>query len=175
MSQHNLVSTVSRAVESGRDTARHVVGFALGGANRAVASVDARWARTVDVRGRRLSPKLRSDLVAAQREITGIYTRGAERVAGLAHAVIDTVADVTIHRLEGLATNAAKLVQLVDGRVADRLAVVAMPGAQAASDAAAVVAAGSARLAQRVAAAPKPLKGASTKPAAAPKPRRRSR
>jgi hypothetical protein len=174
MSQQNLVSTVSQVVESGRDAARNVVGFALGGATRAVASVDARWAQTVEARGNRLSPKLRSDLVAAQKEITGIYARAAERAAGLSHAVIDTVADVTVHRLEGLAANAAKLVQLVDGAAADRLAVVAMPAAQAASDAAAAVAAGSARLAQRVSAAPKPLKVATVKRAPAPKSRRRS-
>jgi hypothetical protein len=174
MSQQTLVSTVSQVVESGRETARHAVGFAQGSAARVVATVDDRWSRAVEAGGNRLSPKLRSDLVAAEKEITGIYAWGIERAAGVAHAVIDTVAAVTVNRLEGFAVNASKFGQLVDGRTVDTLAVVAMPAAQAASDVAARVAAGAASLAKRVTAAPKALSVAATKRAPAPKSRRRS-
>ena len=88
MSTSNLSAAANDTLQSCSQTAQALIGVCRSGGNRVIGRVDAGWDGLVARHGARLSEQLRHDLVAAQREVTGLYAKGIDALTtSSTHAV----------------------------------------------------------------------------------------
>jgi hypothetical protein len=111
MSISNLSATANDTLHSYGKTAVALIDAYRAGGNRILARVDAGWQSVVNGRESSLSTKLREDLVAAQREITGYFAKGLQvltaKSASAVHIVVkaaNTGVDNVSDRVERLET-----------------------------------------------------------------------
>lgn len=102
MSTSNLSAAANDTLQSCSQTAQALIGVCRSGGNRVIGRVDAGWDGLVARHGARLSEQLRHDLVAAQREVTGLYAKGIDALTtSSTHAVQAVVNTASVKRLSG--------------------------------------------------------------------------
>ena len=106
MSTSNLSAAANDTLQSCSQTAQALIGVCRSGGNRVIGRVDAGWDGLVARHGARLSEQLRHDLVAAQREVTGLYAKGIDALTTSSthavQAVVNTAtATASVKRLSG--------------------------------------------------------------------------
>ena len=107
MSTSNLSAAANDTLQSCSQTAQALIGVCRSGGNRVIGRVDAGWDGLVARHGARLSEQLRHDLVAAQREVTGLYAKG-----------IDALTTSSTHAVQAVVNTATASVKRLSGRVA---------------------------------------------------------
>ena len=107
MSTSNLSAAANDTLQSCSQTAQALIGVCRSGGNRVIGRVDAGWDGLVARHGARLSEQLRHDLVAAQREVTGLNAKG-----------IDALTTSSTHAVQAVVNTATASVKRLSGRVA---------------------------------------------------------
>ena len=107
MSTSNLSAAANDTLQSCSQTAQALIDVCRSGNNRVIGRVDAGWDGLVARHGARLSEQLRHDLVAAQREVTGLYAKG-----------IDALTTSSTHAVQAVVNTATASVKRLSGRVA---------------------------------------------------------
>ena len=107
MSTSNLSAAANDTLQSCSQTAQALIGVCRSGGNRVIGRVDAGWDGLVARHGARLSEQLRHDLVAAQREVTGLYAKG-----------IDALTTSSTHAVQAVVNTATSSVKRLSVRVA---------------------------------------------------------
>jgi hypothetical protein len=174
MTSETLSSLTGDILVTSARTARHLVQAAQRGGEKVVGKIDTKWESGVTRRAARLSPKLRSDLVNAEREITGLYTRGAATLSQAAQDVLAGASRVAVTQVDRLSAVATRFEPIVGPATVQSLRVVTMPTARALSDLTQVAATQANRLTERVLGSVE-TSGARAKPAAKRKSARRAR
>jgi len=122
-----LIPAVAKdVIESGRITVHNVIGTYDGGVERVLGVCDGAWKLGADVLAKDhglISPKLKSDLIAAQSEITGIAGSMVAGVARGAGKATDFVADTAANAV-------GQFEEVFDSRVMRSLNRLGMPAAQ---------------------------------------------
>jgi hypothetical protein len=150
MTSDTLSSLTGSVFETSARTAGHFVQAFQRSGEKVVGKIDTRWESGLARRAARLSPKLRSDLVNAEREITGFYTRGATTLTQAAQRALAQASRLAVTQVDRLAATATRLQPVLGTEAAERLRVLAMPTARALSDLTHVAAKQAIRLTDRV-------------------------
>jgi hypothetical protein len=130
MTSESLSHVAIDVVEAMRKTARNMIGGAGVGVHRVIHAVDARFETTVQNRTGLLSPKLREDLVVAQREVTGYYAAGLRSLVGSVSSIVNTGFDVASNQIKRLSSNAEKFETEFVPRTMNSFTRLTMPAAQ---------------------------------------------
>jgi hypothetical protein len=150
MANDTLSSLTTDIVVTCARTAGQLVHVAQVSGEKIVGKVDMHWHAGIARRASRLSPQLRNDLVNAEREVTGLYSRGMVALGSKTQGALERTTRLVVSQVDRVAANAARIDRLVGKQVARSLRVVAMPSARALLDFASAVGSRTNELAQRV-------------------------
>lgn len=140
MSITNLTAAASDTLRSCGKTAVTLIDAYHAGGSNVIGRVDAGWESTVNRRAARLSEKLRHDLVAAQREVTGFYAKGLEVVSTRSTSAVHAFVDVATAGVQRLAGRVQSLEAALKPLPLNSAIVIAQPFAEASREVAGYVA-----------------------------------
>lgn len=98
----NLTASTNSTVQACGKTAVLLIDAWRAGGNRLLNRIDLRWDSVVNGSAARLGEKIRHDLVALERGVSGRYARGIETVSGQSSRVVQRGVDVTSNRIDQL-------------------------------------------------------------------------
>jgi hypothetical protein len=168
MSTKNLATVTNELIESYGNTAKNVISAYRVGNERAVGYVDQSWASAVKKTGTRLSAEVRGNAIAAQKKVTGLYTRGIVLSSDSADLAVNKAVELAGKGVVQVAANASRF-EKATGVNLNPLAVAAVPAAQAVTKVVAKIEAQSSALASKIAGKSTKVKVAAAKRAVAKK------
>jgi len=158
MSKQNLSSVATAVIESYGNTARNVIQAYRVGGERVIGFVDQRFEAAVNTGAARLSDELRSNLIDAEKRLSGYYSKGLEFGTERAETAVTTVVDLAAKGVEVVAANAERFDQATKLGALDMINRVALPAATAVSQVVVRIEEGSSELKKRVAGKPAAVK-----------------
>ena len=151
MSSKNLAAVTNELITSYGNTAKNVIKAYRVGNERAVSYMDSSWSTAVAKTGKRLSAEVRGNAVAAQRKLTGYYTTGVTLASDRADVAVARAVEAAEKGIAQVAANATRFDLALGVPAMNKLAVAAVPAAQAVSEVAAKLEVQSSALVSKVA------------------------
>ena len=151
MSNKNLATVTNELIVSYGNTAKNVINAYRVGNERAVSFVDQSWTSAVAKAGTRLSSEVRTNAVAAQRKLSGYYAKGVTVTSDSADVAVNKAVEFAGKGVEQVAANASRFDKALGKPAMTKLAVAAVPAAQAVSEVAAKLEAQSGVLVSKIA------------------------
>src|SRR5437870_12188022 len=131
----NTLSGVARdIIVTCARTATHVLQSYERGSQKLASRANESWKSGLTQRAARLSPELRTDIVNAEVEIAGVFTRGAATLSNAAREALGAAARVAVAGIDQVTGAIARFEPVVGAQTAQSLRVVAMPSARALAD-----------------------------------------
>ncbi len=149
MSISNLSAAATDTLHSCGRTALTLIDAYRAGGSRVLGGVDAGWESLVSRRGARLSQQLRSDLIAAQREVTGHIAKGVEALGSKSASIVKSVVDAATAGVERLSGRVDNLEAVLTPLPLGSAIVIVQPFAEAGREVAGLVAERAARALSR--------------------------
>lgn len=159
MSQ-NLSSVASAVIESYGNTAINMINAYRVGGERVIGFFDQRFEAAVNTGASRLSDELRTNLIDTEKRISGYYTKGLHFGTERAESAVNTAVELASKGVDRLAANAERFDQATNLGALEMINRVALPAAQAVSQAVGRLEEGSSQLAKKVAGKPAVVKAA---------------
>ena len=132
---HNTLTAVTTdLIESYGNTAKNVINAYRVGNERVVGLMDQRWESAVNATGKRLTSEVRTNALAAQKILSGYYIRGITIGTDGADTAVAKTVELAAKGVQQVAANAARFEKSTGVTALNKLAVVAVPAAQAASN-----------------------------------------
>ena len=131
MSTANFTATTNDTLQSCAKVAVTLIDTLRAVGQQSIGRADSRWERLVNRRGARLGDKLRQDLVAAQREITGFYSRGLESFSARSASAVQALLDASVAGVEQVSGRVDKLEAALRPLPLGSAIVIAQPFAEA--------------------------------------------
>ncbi|MDE2397929.1 MAG: hypothetical protein KGL43_06545 [Burkholderiales bacterium] len=150
MSLSNLTAAANDTLHSCGKTAVTLIDAYHAGGSKVLSRVDAGWEKAVNRGAARLGEKLRHDLVAAQRELTGYYAKGLESVSAKSTAAVEALVQVAATGVERLAGRVQSLEAVLRPLPLNSAIVIAQPFAEASREVAGYVAQRTAQAVSRI-------------------------
>ena len=158
------LSTVATAViESYGNTALNLINAYRAGGERMIGFVGQRFEAAVNVGAAPLSPELRSNLIGAEKRVSGYYVKGLQIGTDRAESVVGSAVDLANKGVDRIAANAERFDQATKIGALDMINRVALPAAKAVSQVVVRIEEGSSQLAKKVAGKPAVVKAAAKK------------
>ncbi len=133
MQTNSLVSVTTDLIESYGNTAKNVINACRVGNVRAIDFMDQRWESAVMATGKSLTSEVRSNALAAQKIITGYYIKGITLSSNGADTAVAKAVELAAKGVQSVAANAARFEKSTGVTALNKLAVAAVPAAQAVS------------------------------------------
>ena len=133
MSTQNLSAVTTDLIESYGNTARNVVNAYRVGNERAMGYVDQRWTSAVMNTGKRLTAEVRNNALAAQKKLSGYYAKGLSLTTDSADTAIAKAVELAAKGVQQVAANATRFEKSTGMTTLHKLAIAAVPAAQAVS------------------------------------------
>lgn len=140
MSVSNLSAAANDTLYSCGKTALTLIDAYHAGGNNVLSRVDAGWENAVNRGAARLSDKLRHDLVAAQREVTGFYAKGLDTVSTKSTDAVQALVQMATAGVQRLAGRVQNLEAALSPLPLNSAIVIAQPFAEAGREVAGYVA-----------------------------------
>ena len=131
---HNTLTAVTtNLIESYGNTAKNVINAYRLGNERVVDMMDQRWESAVNASGKRLTSEVRTNALAAQKILSGYYIRGITIGTDGADTAVAKTVELAAKGVQQVAANAARFEKSTGVTALNKLAVAAVPAAQAVS------------------------------------------
>ena len=131
---HNTLTAVTTdLIESYGNTAKNVINAYRLGNERVVDMMDQRWESAVNASGKRLTSEVRTNALAAQKILSGYYIRGITIGTDGADTAVAKTVELAAKGVQQVAANAARFEKSTGVTALNKLAVAAVPAAQAVS------------------------------------------
>jgi hypothetical protein len=150
MTAQNLSTVSIDLIESYGNTAKNVINAYRVGNERAVGFMDQRWESAVLKTGQRLTAEVRSNALSAQKKLSGYYIKGITLTSNGADTAVAKAVELAAKGVHQVATNAAQFEKTTGMTALQKLAVAAVPAAQAVSKVATKIEAQSSQLVNTV-------------------------
>ncbi len=154
MASKKLSTVTNELIASYGNTAKNVINAYRVGNARAVGYVDQSWATAVNKAGTRLSAEVRGNALAAQKKITSVYAHGVTLSTDSADTAVNKAVELAGKGIEQVAANASRFDKALGTTALNKLAVAAVPAAQAVTKVAAKLEAQSGALVAKIAGKP---------------------
>ena len=151
MTTQNLSAVTNDLIESYANTARNVINAYRVGNERAVGFMDQRWESALEKTGKRLTAEVRTNALSAQKKLSGYYIKGITLTTNGADTAVGKAVELAAKGVHQVAINAAKFEKTTGLTALQKLAVAAVPAAQAVSKVATKIEAQSGQLVNTVA------------------------
>ncbi len=156
----NLSTVATAVIESYGNTALNLINAYRVGGERIIGFVDQRFEAAVNVGAAPLSPELRSNLIGAEKRVSGYYVKGLQFGTDRAESVVGSAVDLANKGVDRIAANAERFDQATKIGALDMINRVALPAAEAVSQVVVRIEEGSSQLAKKVAGKPAVVKAA---------------
>lgn len=150
MTISNLSAAANETIRACGKTAVTLIDATRAGGSLALNRVDTGWSNVVHTRASRLNDKLRQDLVAAQREVSGYYARGLEAVTGRTASAVQAVVNAASARVEKVSNRIERFEQALGPTPLASAIVIAQPFAEVGRELAGFVAERTAQAVARI-------------------------
>jgi hypothetical protein len=140
MSISNLTAAANDTLHAYGKTAVTLINASRAGGSRVLSRVDAGWESAVDRGAARLNVKLRHDLVAAQREVTGFYAKGLDALSAKSASAVQAVVQAAAAGVARLSDRVVNLEAAFSPLPLNSAIVIAQPFAEAGREVAGFVA-----------------------------------
>lgn len=147
----NLSGVTADLIESYGNTARNVINAYRLGNERAAGFVEQRWESALAKTGKRLTVEVRSNALSAQKKLNGYYIKGVTLTSDRADSAVAKAVELAAKGVQQVAANAAQFEKATGFTALQKLAVAAVPAAQAVSKVAVKIEAQSSQLVNTVA------------------------
>ena len=151
MSAANLSAVTTEVIAAYGNTAKNVITAYRAGGERVSGFVGGRWESALSATSARLSADVQANARHAQKVVGGYYTKGMDLSTAGATAVVDQCVKLAEQGVGQVAANASLFEEKTGITALTRLAVVAVPAAQAVSKLATQIEQKSGALAQKIA------------------------
>jgi len=158
MSKKSLSTVAVAVIESYGNTAINVINAYRVGGERVIGFVDQRFEAAVNTGAARLSEGLRSNLIDAEKRVSGYYARGLQFGTDRAESAVNTAVDLANKGVDRIAANAERFDQATQFGALELINRVALPAATAMSDVVVRIEEGSSQLVKKVAGQPAVVK-----------------
>jgi hypothetical protein len=135
----NLSALTTDLISSTGNTARNVINAYRVGNERVAGFMDQRWETAVMKTGKALTAEVRSNALAAQKKISGYYTRGITLTSDGADTVVNKAVELAANGVQQLAANATRFEKSTGVTTLNTLAVAAVPAAESLTKVAALI------------------------------------
>ena len=132
-SNASLATVTTELIVSYGNTAKNVINAYRVGNERVVGFMDQRWENAVKQTGKRLSVETRDNALAAQKKLSGYYIKGITLTSDSADSAVNKAVELAGKGVQQVAANAARFQKSTGVTTLNKLAVVAVPAAQAVS------------------------------------------
>jgi hypothetical protein len=132
-SNASLATVTTELIASYGNTAKNVINAYRVGNERVVGFMDQRWENAVKQTGKRLSVEARDNALAAQKKLSGYYIKGITLTSDSADMAVNKAVELAGKGVQQVAANAARFQKSTGVTTLNKLAVVAVPAAQAVS------------------------------------------
>jgi len=163
MSTKNLSGVATAVIESYGNTALNVISAYRSGSERVVGFVDQRFEAVVSAGTVRLSDELRTNLIEAEKRLSGYYVKGIEFGTERVERTVSTAVDFASKGVERMAANAERFDQATKLGALEALNRMALPAARAVSEVVVRIEERSGQFAKRVAGKPAVVKAVAKK------------
>jgi hypothetical protein len=159
----SLTAVTTDLIASYGNTAKNVITAYRVGNERVVGFMDQRWENAVKKTGKRLTAEVRDNALSAQKKLSGYYIKGITLTSDSADMAVNKAVELAGKSVEQMAANAARFQKSTGVTTLNKLAVAAVPAAQAVTKVAAKIEAQSDQLVNTVAGKTAKVKVASVK------------
>ena len=132
-SNASLATVTTELIASYGNTAKNVINAYRVGNERVVGFMDQRWENAVKQTGKRLSVEARDNALTAQKKLSGYYIKGIALTSDSADTAVNKAVELAGKGVQQVAANAARFQKSTGVTTLNKLAVVAVPAAQAVS------------------------------------------
>lgn len=132
-SNASLATVTTELIASYGNTAKNVINAYRVGNERVVGMMDQRWESAVKATGKRLTTEVRTNALAAQKKLSGYYIKGIALTSDSADTAVNKAVELAGKGVQQVAANAARFQKSTGVTTLNKLAVVAVPAAQAVS------------------------------------------
>ncbi len=146
----NLSGVATDLIESYGNTARNVINVYRLGNERAAGFMAQRWESAVQKSSKRLTVEVRDNALAAQKKLSGYYIKGIAFTTDGADTAVNKAVELAAKGVQQVAVNAALFDKATGYTTLQKLAVAAVPAAQAVSKVAVKIEAQSSQLVSKV-------------------------
>lgn len=129
----SLTAVTTDLIATYGNTAKNVINAYRVGNERVVGFIDQRWESAVMQTGKRLSVEARDNALAAQKKLSGYYIKGITLTSDSADTAVNKAVELAGKGVEQMAANAARFQKSTGVTTLNKLAVAAVPAAQAVS------------------------------------------
>ena len=133
MSAQNLTAVTTDLIETYGNTAKNVINAYRVGNERALGYMDQRWESALTKAGRKLTAEVRGNALSAQKKLSGYYARGIALTTDGADTAVTKAVELAAKGVQQVAANAARFEKSTGVTTLNKLAVAAVPAAQAVS------------------------------------------
>jgi hypothetical protein len=130
---NTLTAVTTDLIESYGNTAKNVINAYRVGNERVVGMMDQRWESAVKATGKRLTTEVRTNALAAQKKLSGYYIKGITLGTDGADTAVAKAVELAAKGVQQVAANAARFEKSTGMTTLNKLAVAAVPAAQAVS------------------------------------------
>ena len=129
----SLTAVTTDLIASYGNTAKNVINAYRVGNERVIGFMDQRWESAVKQTGKRLSVEARDNALAAQKKLSGYYIKGITLTSDSADTAVNKAIELAGKGVQQVAANAARFQKSTGVTTLNKLAVAAVPAAQAVS------------------------------------------
>ena len=133
MSTQNLSAVTTDLIETYGNTAKNVINAYRVGNQRVLGFMDQRWESAVTKAGRKLTAEVRGNALSAQKKLSAYYAKGIALSTGGADTAVNKAVELAAKGVQQAAANAARFEKSTGFTALNKLAVAAVPAAQAIS------------------------------------------
>ena len=130
---NTLTAVTNDLIESYGNTVKNVINAYRVGNERVVGMMDQRWESAVKATGKRLTTEVRTNALAAQKKLSGYYIKGITMGTDGADTAVAKAVELAAKGVQQVAANAARFEKSTGVTTLHKLAVAAVPAAQAVS------------------------------------------
>jgi hypothetical protein len=130
---NTLTAVTTDLIESYGNTAKNVINAYRVGNERVVGMMDQRWESAVNATGKRLTTEVRTNALAAQKKLSGYYIKGITMGTDGADTAVAKAVELAAKGVQQVSANAARFEKSTGMTTLHKLAVAAVPAAQAVS------------------------------------------
>lgn len=163
MSNKNLSTVATQAIEASGMAATNVINSTRFGGERVIGYFDERFATAVTRGASSLGKNARTTLIANQQRVTGLYVKGLRLGTDRAQAAVGVAVDLATKGVSLVATNARRLERSANLNTLDKITRAALPAATLLSNVAVRLEEGSTELVKLVAGKTMPAKAVATR------------
>ena len=132
-SNASLATVTTELIASYGNTAKNVINAYRVGNERVAGFMDQRWENAVKQASKGLSTEARDNALAAQKKLSGYYIKGITLTSDSADTAVNKAIELAGNGVRQVAANAARFEKSTSVTTLNKLAVAAVPAAQAVS------------------------------------------